>query len=224
MQRRPFLLAGSALLVAGTRPAIAAAWDDGWLFRATRNGSPIGWHRILLRRDGDRIDTEIEIDLAVKLAFVTLYSYRHRNREQWSGDRLVGFASETDDNGEPFRVEARAEGERIAVNGAAGTVEAPLGTAPTTWWSRRFVEPGRWIDTQKGGLLSSSVEAAGRDRIVAAGRMTEADRFVVSGDLDLELWYAGDRWAKLAFAASDGSRIEYELVATGPAAATAERA
>jgi hypothetical protein len=223
MQRRTLLIAGPALMLAGTRPA-AAAWDDGWLFRASRNGSPIGWHRILLRRDGDRIETEIEIDLAVKFAFVTVYSYRHRNREQWSGDTLVGFASETDDNGDPYRVEARAEGQRIAVSGSAGNVEAPIGTAPTTWWSRRFVEPGRWIDTQKGGLLSSKVESAGRSRIVAAGRMTEADRFVASGDLDLELWYVGDRWAKLAFAASDGSRIEYELVATGPAAATAERA
>jgi hypothetical protein len=39
----------------------------------------------------------------------------------------------------------------------------------------------------------------------------EAKHFKVRGDLDVDLWYADDRWVKLAFAASDGSRIDYRL-------------
>ena len=48
-----------------------------------RNDSPMGYHRLRFKRDGDRLIMEKEISLEVTLAFVTAYRYRHRNREVW---------------------------------------------------------------------------------------------------------------------------------------------
>ena len=38
-----------------------------------------------------------------------------------------------------------------------------------------------------------------------------ADRFAVAGDLQLDLWYVGEQWVKLAFPGPDGTPIDYRL-------------
>ena len=49
-------------------------------------GSPIGRHGLRFTQDGARTTAEITIELQVKLAFITVYRYRHVNRELWDGD------------------------------------------------------------------------------------------------------------------------------------------
>ena len=45
----------------------------------------------------------------------------------------------------------------------------------------------------------------------AAGRTVDADRFAVTGDLTLDLWYDGSQWVGLSFPGPDGSPIDYRL-------------
>jgi hypothetical protein len=220
MRRRDLLIGPLAATCIG-RPA-AAAWSDGLLFRATRNGSPIGWHRILFRQDGDRLDTDIDIRLDVRVLLIPVFSYRHRNRERWQGTDLVGFDSETDDDGEKLRVHVERQGTDLVVDGSRGRLIVPEPLPPTTWWSRRLVGDGAWIETQRGIVVHSTVTSLGLERVTAVGRLVEAERLHIEGDIDLDIWYADDRWVKLEFTAeADGSSIGYELVAVGPAVAEA---
>jgi hypothetical protein len=211
LDRRRMLLATLAAPCLGVAPARATG-PAAQEFLVTRNGAPIGHHRLAFRTDGPRLVVEIDIELEVKLAFLTLYRYRHTNRELWEGERLLGFTSRTDDNGTAHRVEARRVRERIRVESGLGRIEAPGDTPPTGWWHRRLLGQGRWIDTQSGRLVTAAVTAKGMERVPALGRTIEADRFALQGDLALELWYAGERWVKLAFAGPDGSAIDYRLV------------
>ena len=132
------------------------------------------------------------------------------------------FASRTDDNGTAHRVQARRSGDRILVEGDQGIVEAPGDALPTTYWHRRFLDRPQWIDTQGGRLLSCSVSPRGVERIAAVDREVAADRFAVAGDLQLDLWYVGEQWVKLAFPGPDGTPIDYRLQRSDrPPAATA---
>lgn len=206
IDRRSF--AAAALLtplVRGRRAA--AAGSQVQEFAVYRDDAPIGRHRLTFTRDGQQLTVEIDIALEVKLAFVTLYRYRHSNREQWEAGSLLGFASRTDDNGTRHEVTARRRGDAIMVAGGHGEIEAPGDALPTTYWHRRFLDAPVWIDTQVGALKRCRVTPEGAARAVGAG----AERFAVSGDLTLDLWYAGLHWVKLAFAGSDGSRIDYRL-------------
>jgi hypothetical protein len=216
MRRRDLLL--GALAAGLARPA-AAAVSDGLLFRAVRNGSPIGWHRVLLHRDGERLVTEIEARFDVRILLIPVYRYRHSNRELWQGEQLLGFRSETDDNGERLRVEVERQGDGLLVDGPAGRFRVAEPLPPSTWWSRRLIGDGAWIDTQRGIVARSTVTSRGREQVDAAGQRVAAERLALAGDIDLELWYAEDRWVRLAFTAQDGSTVAYELAATGPAAA-----
>ena len=65
--------------------------------------------------------------------------------------------------------------------------------------------------TQNGRLLSCSASSRGVERITALDREIAADRFAVAGDLQLDLWYVGEQWVKLAFPGPDGTPIDYRL-------------
>lgn len=194
----------------------ARAEDSLQAFAVDRNGTQIGHHRLRFIRDGARLNVEIDIQLEVKLAFITLYRYRHSNRELWEDGQLLSFTSRTDDNGTPHQVRARRAGEVILVEGDQGPVEAPGDAMPTTYWHRSFLDAPVWIDTQSGGLKRCQVTPKGTVRIAAAGSSVAADRFAITGDLFLDLWYAQDHWVKLEFAGSDGSIIDYRLERGAP--------
>lgn len=205
--RRTLLVASAAAL---TMPRMARANTAGLDFTVSRNGRSIGHHRMSFRAEGTRTLVDIDIALDVKLAFVSLYRYRHHNREIWEGSELVGFESRTDDNGTPHHVSARRQEQGIRIDGSAGLVLAALDAVPTSYWRREFLDRP-WIDSQAGRLLACTVSPAGTERVQAEGRLVEADRFAVRGDLAIDLWYAGEHWVKLGFDGPDGSRIEYAL-------------
>jgi hypothetical protein len=211
IDRRSFAAVALLAPVLGGARAFAAPRGEVQEFAVFRNDRPIGRHSLRFSRDGDRLAVEIDIELEVRLAFITLYRYRHSNRELWEGGRFLSFASRTDDNGTRHEVKARRAGEAILVEGSHGLVEAPGDALPTTYWHRRFLDAPVWIDTQEGALKRCRVTPTGTTQVAAAGTSVGAERYAISGDLTLDLWYAGAQWVKLEFKGSDGSTIDYRL-------------
>ena len=215
MLRRQFLRQSAGLVVGmgmvGARGAPAGANSGDLRFAVFRDGSEIGYHVLSFAQDGERLTVDIDIELRVRFAFITAYRYEHHNREEWEAGALVGFKSRTNDNGTRHSVQARRSGDQLLIEGSDGRVEGPPSMLPTTYWHRNFMDRDRWIDTQNGRIVRSAVEASGTETIESAGRMVDAQRFEVRGDLDVDLWYHDDRWVKLAFDVSDGSRIDYRL-------------
>jgi hypothetical protein len=209
MTRREMLLGAAAAGLALPDGAMARERDK--LFKVFRNGREIGWHRLTFTETAVGRTVDIEIEMDVKLAFITVYRYRHTNREVWEDGRFVSFASRTDDNGTRYEVVAAREGEGIVVEGPDGRVVAPGAALPTTYWSADFLEAQPWIDTQHGRLVRAVITPLGAAMVNAAGSRVDAERFRLNGDLAADLWYANGHWVKLAFAGPDGSAIEYEL-------------
>jgi hypothetical protein len=130
----------------------------------------------------------------------------------------VRLDSKTDDDGVRAWVSVRADGDRLLVNGSAGRNEVPRETLPTSYWHQDTVTQGEWLDTHKGLLVRSRVEAMPAEPILAAGRTVQAERYRLTGAIACDLWYHQGRWSKHRFVASDGSTIEYVLLATSPVA------
>jgi len=209
LSRRQFGLgAAAAGVVVSARPARADGPDGRLVFDVYREGDRIGVHDLTLRQNGDRIEADIHIDLQVKFAFFTAYRYEHRNREVYEGDELVSMRSRTNNNGERIEVDVRREGDELVVDGKDGTRRVAGDLIPTTYWQPRSVRQNRWIDSQNGRVVESEVTALGTERIRYEGRQVPADRFKLRGDLDCDLWYGPEGWAKLAFEVR-GSRISY---------------
>jgi hypothetical protein len=178
-------------------------------FDVFRDGAPLGHHEIVFRREGDDLHVEIDIRLEVKLLFLPVFQYRHRNQEVWRDGRLVAIDTKTDDDGETFWLRGRASEAGFAVEGSSGRFLAPADVMPTSYWNPETVERTRMLDTQRGRLIQVDIAPLGVETIAMADRTVEAKRYKVTGDLTLDLWYtpAGE-WAKIAFEAR-GAQVAY---------------
>ena len=211
MQRRHVLGTGLATGLVAMLP-VAAFAANRLAFDVRRNGSSIGHHHLTFDRRDSELTVAIDIELKVKLAFITLYSYSHQNRETWREGIFQSFSSHTDDNGDKFVVEARRQGDEIAVRANGERTMVPGDAMPTTYWHREFMQRERWIDTQSGRLVESSVTDVGPQALVTPIGTFDARHYRLSGDLDVELWYRQAQWVGLKFKGSDGSDITYHLV------------
>ncbi|MCS6920391.1 MAG: DUF6134 family protein [Elioraea sp.] len=209
--RRSLVAAFPALVLLPVGPAWGAVPPGNRLaFRVTRNDSPIGTHVLDFSRQGDRLEVRIAIDLAVRFLGLVAYRYRHRNTELWERDRLLSIDSETDRNGRPYWVRARAVAGGIEVEGSqSGAYRAPPDATSTSYWHARFLR-SRVIDTQGGRLLATRIEPVEEEIVPAGAAMRPARRFRVTGDLSLDIWYDADGvWSGLLFTGEDGSTIRY---------------
>ena len=206
-------LASAALL---TFPgALRAQTASPLTFTAYRNGSRFGFHQLKFADDGAKRIVDIEIAFDYKLAFVPLYRYRHRNREVWQDGRLLALDTETDDNGTPYRVQARAESNGLLVVGSSGKLQLPADTTSTSYWNEATIERGEWLDTQAGSLVRSKVTIGAPESVMAGDKLVEAKPYQLEGDITCTLWYHDGRWVKLRFIASDESVIDYAIERDG---------
>ncbi len=219
MHRRSLLMTSGAFALGlpwlGASAQSAPEDGDPLTFAAFRNGSTFGHHHVRFSKDGPRLIIDIEIRFDVKFAFIPFYRYRHRNREVWEDGRLIGLSTETDDNGTPHRVAAKAVDDRLLVESDGGTLDLPGDTLPTSYWSETIGRRGTWLDTQKGELVRSSVIKEPEEMIEAAGQMVSATPYQLEGDITCRLWYSDGYWVKLRFEAADGSLIDYALQPSG---------
>lgn len=175
-------------------------------FAAFRNDSPLGRHALTFRRDGDRLDVEIDVEYVLKLGFLTLYRYALRGRETLVGGQLAGAQFRADDNGKRAHLNVSRVDDGLLIEGSAGRpFRAPADWRLATHWSRRQLD-APMISPQDGAVLRYEVGAAD----VPGGQR----RYRLDGAQPLELWYdAAEVWVGLRARVFDGSRVEYRRTA-----------
>jgi hypothetical protein len=157
----------------------------------------IGRQVLTFTCDGDRLVVDTTVDVRVRMLFVTLYRHEAHYREVWQGDRLVGFESHTDDNGRMLEVRARAAGEHVIIDGPKGHGEAPSTVVPDHPWNHDVIDRTLLFDPIDGTVRQVEVIDAGEAPIQVDGRRIMARKYIVSGDLDLQVWYDGSgAWVK----------------------------
>lgn len=197
-------------------PSQAASPPRDIAFNVFRSGEPMGNHTVSFRQDGDKLIVEIAIDLEVRLAFIPLFRYSHRNTETWQGDRLVRLETTTDDDGTKHKVFAEATDEGLRVTDSSGnTYIAPADTIPTSYWNRETVRRSELLNTQNGKMMPVRIEPRTADKS-ADGEAAHYRLIKLEDGTPVDVWYGGQNrdWIKLAFEAR-GSKIDYELSALG---------
>jgi hypothetical protein len=181
----------SAAFVVPMGPALACTHPPGraeYVIHHETYGE-VGRHVITFACDGDDLIVETEIEGEVKVLMVPLFKRDGTYRELWRGDRLVAFDSRIVDNGEVYEVIARATGDHTVIDGRRGRIEAPPTIVSNHPWNHEVVQRTLLFDTQRGRLQKVQVTPAGADTISVAGRVVEAQKYRITGDLERELWY-----------------------------------
>lgn len=181
-------------------------------FRVMRDDVDIGSHELTFRRDGERLDVDVAIDLKVTFLGVALYRYSHRARETWQDGRLTALEAATDDNGTPYKIAGRASADGFILSMGGKETVFPADAFPSSHWNRAWLQGRPLINTQKGEKIAYTITPRGEESVATAGGSISAERFAVAGDLRKDIWFdAAGRWVKTRFDAPDGSSIFYVL-------------
>lgn len=198
-------------IAAVAAPAETSVPETGRIaFQVMREEVKIGTHEVRFRRDGERLEVDVEIDLNVTFLGMSLYRYRHRAQEVWSGGRLVALRSTTDDNGERHELAGRADTEGFVVRTASGQAVFPSEAVPSSHWNRIWLEGRPLINTQTGQRIDFAVRRLGPETVATASGAKAAERFSITGALRKEIWFdSAGQWTATRFKAPDGSTISY---------------
>ena len=150
----------------------------------------IGTHVLNFSCEGEDLIVETEVDVRVKILFVTAYQRQARYREVWRGDRLVDYEARTDDDGEHIVTTAKVDGDAMVVDGVEKGQRVPLDTVSSHPWNVDVVKRPLIFGQRDGRLHEVSVEQAETEIVTIGGKRIEARKYVVSGGLERELLYS----------------------------------
>lgn len=152
----------------------------------------IGSHVINFSREGEDLIVDVDVNIRVKVLFITVHSLVSRRRETWRDGRMVAYQAHTDENSNLFDVTVRAEGGKLIIEGPEGRAEADGPVFPTNPWNPEIVNGKVQMDTKTGELLNVSVAPAGAEAIDVAGTAVQTSKYQVTGDRHRELWFDAD--------------------------------
>ena len=80
-------------------------------------------------------------------------------------------------------------GDQLVIEGTAGRVLAPAGTAPSEPSLEFAIRRDRFFDSKTGALLHATVTPAGREPPKVGDRVAEASGYEIAGDLEQHVWF-----------------------------------
>jgi len=203
---------------AATHPAVAHSAgmpqpaEPHLEYAVLRDGDPVGRHVVNISRQGDATDVDIKTNVAVTMAFITVYRFEHAGREHWVGKQLVSLKTKTNDNGTYHDLAVSTQGDHLAIGVDGKRLTAPAQIIPASLWYSGMLTQTSLLNTLDGRQMAVSIRDDGMEAVKAHGHRTDAHHYSLTGGLDRELWFdANNTLVRVAFAADDGSHIVYEL-------------
>lgn len=216
--RRALLRA--ALLGAALTPGWSAAaqaiceifpGDGERRFLVLRHDQVLGEHRFNFARKGDTFTVRTDVAFSVGPARAPLYRYEHHSEEMWRDGWLQSVVSDTDRNGERWRLrmERREKALSGSVNGQAITVSGYL--IPTSLWHRDTPSVEALFSVVDGFPKLITSHDLGERAVTFQGETLTARGHRIRGGLVIDLWYDGRcRLVRAAFPLFDGGEAVLE--------------
>ena len=217
-RRRSLALLSGAAALPFLNPSFARASafpSDDIRFTVSRKGDVIGTHTVRFEPRGEDVGVTVEVDLKVKIGFITAFSFNQVAHDVWRDGILMESRVETNDDGDESEVVVRADGSRLIVNGNAGDLAVPIGTmTDLCFWNPGIVNQRQLIAAGKGKLATIEANAGQPERLVIGDREVDTMRYhVASNGRDGDIWYDGKgRWVQ-GIIRPRGEELAYALEA-----------
>ncbi len=186
---------------------------DNRRFSVLYKGRKIGAHTITYSSETGEMRVDTEIHLLVKVAFFTVFAFRHRSVETWRDGQLMSLESETFEHGETLYVEGASTPDGFRVVSKAGPFIAPAATLTSnSLWTPAVLAQETVVDAQHGGIVGVSARRVADEDILIGNRLVRAARYTfINPYLAGSIWYDEESlWVHGEFE-RDGSKIQYQL-------------
>lgn len=192
---------------------VAAPTTEERVFDITRDGNKIGMQVVDITRDGGETTVKFKTHIEVEIMFVVVHRFDHIATEIWKDGKFVSYKAYTKENSDVNKLTAAAKGDKIAltVNGEEKDVDGNLVFA--SFWKPDFVGQKTLLHPDTGRELSVEVADLGDDTITLKdGSSVKAHHYKISGDLERDLWFDGDKLLRIKLFGSDHSLIVSDLI------------
>ena len=160
-------------------PEPAGPWRQrrratGYAVRRLSQRRPYRYARDALRGGCGGLAVSSRVELAVKMAFITVYRYEQTGQDEWQDGVLVGTRIETNDNGKKSLVVAKSE--RGQTRGPGPDRQLRHRSAPMTdlsFWNEAITQAPPVIDSQTGRADQHRGQPSSPRRIQVLGQTVE---------------------------------------------------
>lgn len=206
--------------LAGLAAGLALALSPGqasqeFNFKVLLDDREIGFHRFEVAQNGNRETIDIEANFEVTFFAIPFYRYGHSNQEVWRDGCLESIRSQTDDNGDVFRVEGRRDADGFSVSTQDQAFELDGSCVMTfAYWNAEMLDQQALLNSQTGEYLPIEIDDAGNETLRLQGEPVPARRYRLRNpehEIDITVWYEQEtrRWLSLESRVSGDRVIRY---------------
>jgi hypothetical protein len=182
-------------------------------FKVFLGEQEIGHQRFDVSSKGDQTHVRVDAQFEVEFLYITFYTYRHANIEEWENACLREIRSNTGDNGETYFVNGSYENGKLQVQTQSGNWSSDDCIKTFAYWNPDWITGERLLNSQTGELLPVSILSMGEKTITVKGVLTQAkQRRIITEEFTVDLWYTHDgRWVALESTTKKGDVLRYVL-------------
>ena len=185
----------------GSLGAISSAHADETLnYQVLKDGEPIGFETVEITDTPDGYTAAITTRTDVKVLFLQ-FQYGHSRLEKWRNDQLVSVDTDTNDDGSPYTYKAEYEDDCFEVAGkGVAKRDACDGAWPLTLWREDVTTKTSLYSVINAEPYAVTTRKTGTETLAINNREIPATHYVMTGDVQRDLWYGDDgRLLKTSF-------------------------
>lgn len=182
------------------------------VYAISRGDQQIGQLSLSIFQNQDFVEARIRSNVVVDYQMVEAYRFEHEAHEIWHDGQLVGFTSQTQDNGRSYSVALEGSGDGLLLMAGGEAVPVPADITPTSAWSLSMLQRSSYFDSFTGQLLQVRIEDLGEEMVALSGHGVPARHLRMIGDAERDMWFVNGTLVRLLVTAPDGSMLRFELV------------
>ena len=165
-----------------------------------KDDEKIGESIFTFKKEENKFIVKNTTNFEVKLLGVTVFSINSRGTEEYIGDQLISFNSETFQNNKRKYVNLifDEKKEKFIIDGSSYKGEADRENIIGHWWNHRILQTETQISPLSGSVKKQNIEFLGKEKIKLYNKEYDVEHFRLfstnpnlSDDkkLNFEIWY-----------------------------------
>ena len=147
-------------------------------FDIIRKNKVIGSHEIKFTEKNDGLLVETNINIKVKVLFVTAYEFNHQSTETWKNGNFTKIVAHSDFEDErEYFITGQDNSDSFLASGMDGKLVLDKNILPSNFWNIDVLKQKEIFDTQKGIARIIEVEDLGYEKIEINGDKINCNKF-----------------------------------------------
>ena len=147
-------------------------------FDVIRKNKVIGSHKITFAENNGVLLVETNIDIEVKVLFISAYTFSHQSTETWINGNFTKIVAHSDFEDErEYFIKGQDNNDSFLASGMDGKLELDKNILPSNFWNIDVLKQKEIFDTQKGVVRTIEVEDLGYEKIKVNKKNIKCNKF-----------------------------------------------